>query len=127
MLTILDEEPAPASAPPGATFTLTASAAKKVSQLLVAEQAQKPVKALRVGVRGGGCSGLQYFMEFTDASEDGDHVFETGGVTYYVDDRSLAVLNGGSLDFASTLRESGFKWINPNEKKSCGCGESFSV
>jgi len=127
MLTILEEEPASVSAPPGAVFTLTERAAKKVGQLLEAENATKPVNALRVGVRGGGCSGMQYFMEFTNELEDGDHVFETAGVKYYVDDRSLAVLNGGSLDFASSLRESGFKWLNPNEKKSCGCGESFAV
>jgi iron-sulfur cluster assembly protein len=127
MLSILEDDPIDAGPPPDATFTLTERAAKKAQSLLEAEKQKKPVHALRVGVRGGGCSGLQYFMEFTDLIEEGDRVFEYFGLPVYIDPRSLVALNGGSLDFLSGLKESGFKWNNPNQKKSCGCGESFSV
>ncbi len=127
MLSILEDEEPAMSAPPGATFTLSERAAKKVSELLAVERTTRPVNALRVGVRGGGCSGYQYFMEFAATPEEGDRVFEQHGVTFYVDDKSLAALNGGGLDFSAGLRESGFKWLNPNQKKTCGCGESFSM
>jgi iron-sulfur cluster assembly protein len=110
-----------------ASFVLTESAAKQVAALLDAEAKTRPVRALRVGVKGGGCSGLSYFMEFTDAPEAKDRVFAHHGVEVYIDPKSLPYLKGTELDFSHALQSAGFKWNNPNMKKSCGCGESFSV
>ena len=110
-----------------ASFTLSETAAKQIGTLLAAEKKNRPVRALRVGVKGGGCSGLSYFMEFTDAPEPKDRVFEHHGVAVYIDSKSLQYLKGTELDFSHAVQSSGFKWNNPNEKKSCGCGESFSV
>jgi len=111
----------------GVPFALTENAAKQVAVLLGEEAKTRPVKALRVGVKGGGCSGLSYFMEFTDAPEAKDRIFEQHGVAVYIDPKSLAYLKGTELDFSHAVQSSGFKWNNPNMKKSCGCGESFSV
>jgi iron-sulfur cluster assembly protein len=113
--------------PTDANFTLTEKAAKQVQKLLAQEKTTKAVEALRVGVRGGGCSGLQYFMEFAGPPESSDHVLTQHGVTFYIDRKSARYLYGGELDFHSSIQSSGFKWKNPNEKKSCGCGESFGV
>ena len=110
-----------------AVFTLSERAARQVGKLLLEEQKTKPVQALRVGVRGGGCSGLQYFMEFTGAPEASDHVLTQHGVTFYIDRKSAQYLHACELDFSSGLQASGFKWKNPNEKKNCGCGESFAT
>lgn len=109
------------------TFKLTENAAKQVAVLLDAEAKTRPVKALRVGVKGGGCSGLSYFMEFTDAPEPKDRIYAYYGVEVYIDPKSLNYLKGTELDFSHAVQSSGFKWNNPNMKKSCGCGESFSV
>jgi iron-sulfur cluster assembly protein len=134
MLTILSDDDetfaqgSPESLPDGpAVFTLSEKAARQVSKLLLEEQKTKPVKALRVGVRGGGCSGLQYFMEFTGDPEASDHVLTQHGVTFYIDRKSAQHLHAAELDFSSGIQSSGFKWKNPNEKKSCGCGESFAT
>ena len=133
MLTILsDDDAAPSEGgdlggDDPAVFTLTERAAKQVTKLLAEEQKTKPVQALRIGVRGGGCSGLQYFMEMTGAPEQNDHVLVQHGVTFYIDKKSAKYLHACELDFSSSLQSAGFKWKNPNEKKSCGCGESFAV
>lgn len=134
MLKILSDDDFETSAPatvdegaPQAEFQLSERAAKQVGKLLVEEQKTKPVTALRVGVRGGGCSGLQYFMEFAATSEEADHVLVQHGVTLFIDRKSALYLRGAELDFSSGIQSSGFKWKNPNEKKSCGCGESFAV
>jgi iron-sulfur cluster assembly protein len=134
MLKILSDDDLGSEATPAivggaepADFRLTEKACKQVAKLLAEEQKTKAVQALRVGVRGGGCSGLQYFMEFTGAPEAADHVITQHGVTYYIDKKSAQYLRGGELDFHSSIQSSGFKWKNPNEKKSCGCGESFAV
>src|SRR5688572_1905235 len=112
----------------GPQFNLTESAALQVAKLLESEKAKKPdVVALRIGIRGGGCSGLSYFMEFAAAPEVKDKVFEQHGITYYIDPKSFLYLAGTELDFATSVRESGFQFRNPNQKKACGCGESFNV
>ncbi len=85
-----------------------------------------PEKGLRVKVIGGGCSGLQYRMDM-DAPRDGDKVFERDGAKVVVDRKSFLYLNGTELDFQDTLMSSGFMLRNPNVKRTCGCGQSFSV
>lgn len=81
---------------------------------------------LRVAVRGGGCSGLEYALDFANASRPGDTIFETGGLTVYVDMASASYLKGTVIDYATGLNGSGFKFNNPNAKRTCGCGSSFS-
>jgi len=104
---------------------LTALAAEKVKELL----AERSLEAhgLRLGVRGGGCSGNSYFMEFAEKAEAGDHAFESHGVKLFVDARSLMLLGGTEVDFVTGLMGSGFKFNNPNVRHSCACGESFTA
>lgn len=87
-----------------------------------------PGASLRVGIRGGGCSGFSYVIEFHDGPpRPKDRVFVYGDVTVLVDPKSLIYLNGTVLDWEQTLMKQGFKFVNPNEKTSCGCGHSFTV
>ena len=86
-----------------------------------------PTAALRLGVRGGGCSGVSYAIEFSDKIRDRDHVYDFDGLRVVVDPKSLLYLRGSVLDYEVQLMQHGFKFQNPNEKSSCGCGESFSV
>ena len=82
---------------------------------------------LRVGVKGGGCSGLSYNLTFESQSRTGDKVFEREDVKLFCDLKSYIYLNGTVLDFDSGLMGKGFVFMNPNAKKSCGCGSSFST
>src|SRR5260221_14391788 len=92
------------------------------------EKRGTPESYLRLGIKGGGCSGLSYVLRFEDDSpKDRDTVFEEHGVKVVVDKKSLVYLNGSTLDWEKTLLKQGFKFINPNEKSSCGCGHSFTV
>ena len=88
--------------------------------------ADKPEAGLRVKVVGGGCSGLQYRMEI-DSAKERDKIFERDGAKLIVDKKSFLYLNGSELDYAEELMASGFRLVNPNAKRSCGCGESFTV
>lgn len=106
-------------------LTLTPLAAGKVRELL--EERGTPALGLRLGVRGGGCSGNSYFMEFCETESPGDQVFESHGVRLIVDSKSLVLLGGTEVDFVSGLMGSGFKFNNPNVRHSCACGESFSA
>lgn len=82
---------------------------------------------LRVGVKGGGCSGLKYSLGFDGEQKEGDMVIEQEGIKLFVDGKSLFYLSGTELDFTDGLNGRGFVFNNPNAVKSCGCGESFSV
>ena len=86
-----------------------------------------PAAALRIGVRGGGCSGASYAIEFSDKIRDRDHQYDFDGLRVVVDPKSLVYLRGSVLDYEIQLMQHGFKFKNPNEKSACGCGESFSV
>lgn len=105
-------------------MTVTAAAARKACQ--IAEAEHKP-KRLRVGVRGGGCSGLSYFYEFDTTLRKGDVVWEVEGLECVSDPKSLTFLEGCSLDFDSHLLKGGFRFVNPLAKRSCSCGESFAL
>lgn len=92
------------------------------------EQRGTPESYLRLGIKGGGCSGFSYVLRFEDdPPRDRDVVFEEHGVKVVVDKKSLVYLNGSTLDWEKSLLKQGFKFINPNEKSSCGCGHSFTV
>jgi len=81
---------------------------------------------LRLGVQGGGCSGLSYVIRFETAPAERDRIFEYGEVRIFVDPKSFIYLNGMVLDYEATLMRQGFVFNNPNATKSCGCGSSFS-
>ena len=91
------------------------------------ERRGTPTVGLRLGVRGGGCSGVSYVIEFADKARGRDHVFEFEGLNIVVDPKSLIYLRGSVLDYEVKLMQHGFKFRNPNEKAGCGCGESFTV
>jgi iron-sulfur cluster assembly protein len=104
--------------------TLTLAAAQHVNRYL--QQRGKGV-GLRVGVRTTGCSGMAYKLEYVDEADIADQTFESHGIKVYVDAKSLSYINGTELDYAREGLSEGFKFNNPNEKASCGCGESFTV
>ena len=105
-------------------ITLSENAAAKIRNLLAAQQ--KEASGLRVKVVGGGCSGLQYKMDL-DVERPGDKVFGTEDAKLLVDRKSFLYLNGTELDYNEGLMQSGFSLHNPNVKRSCGCGASFTV
>ena len=82
---------------------------------------------IRVAVKGGGCSGLMYDLDFDNAKHENDQVFEDKGIKISVDKKSLLYLVGTVLDFSDGLNGKGFQFVNPNASRTCGCGESFSV
>jgi iron-sulfur cluster assembly protein len=87
-----------------------------------------PNAAIRLGVRGGGCSGFSYVIEFSDdPPRERDSVGSADGVTFYVDKKSLVFLNGSTLDYTKSLMFQGFRFLNPQEASKCGCGHSFTV
>jgi iron-sulfur cluster assembly protein len=104
--------------------SITDCAVEKIKQQLAAEKREG--QGLRVKVVGGGCSGLQNKLDF-DTSRTGDSVFEKDGAKVLVDMKSLLYLNGTELDYKEGLMQSGFVLQNPNVKRSCGCGVSFTV
>ena len=106
------------------SVTLTERAAKHVSTFIA--KRGKGV-GLRLGVRTSGCSGLAYKLEYADAVNPEDVLFESNGVKVLVDPKSLPYIDGTVLDFAREGLNEGFKFTNPNIKDECGCGESFNV
>jgi iron-sulfur cluster assembly protein len=108
------------------SITLTDKGAEKVQEFLAQQAAVADTAGLRVGVRGGGCSGFQYALAF-DEQRDGDHVFEEKGVRMLVDHQSLPYVQGSTIDFVDGLQGAGFKVDNPNVIAACGCGSSFRV
>jgi len=105
-------------------ISLSDNAAAKIRALLAAQQ--QAASGLRVKVVGGGCSGLQYKMDL-DVERPGDKVFGTDDAKLLVDRKSFLYLNGTELDYNEGLMQSGFSLRNPNVKRSCGCGASFTV
>jgi iron-sulfur cluster assembly protein len=104
--------------------TLTEAAANRVKTFL--DNRGKGI-GLRLGVKTTGCSGMAYVIEFADEIEESDSVFEDYDVKVIVDAKSLVYLDGTELDFAKEGLNEGFKFNNPNEKDTCGCGESFTI
>ncbi len=108
------------------TVTLTPRAAEEILRI----KAQNNIPAghgLRVGVKGGGCSGLSYVLGFDAEAKPTDKIFEMHGVTFYVDPKSLFYISGTILDFQDGLNGKGFVFNNPQATKTCGCGSSFSA
>jgi iron-sulfur cluster assembly protein len=107
-------------------ITITDKGAEKVREFLEAQPADVTMAGLRVGVRGGGCSGFQYQLAF-DEQRDGDVVFENRGLRLLVDGESLPYVRGSEIDYEESLQGAGFKVNNPNVVAACGCGSSFRV
>ena len=107
-----------------ADIALTSAAAARVA--MIAAKQNKPA-ILRLSVEGGGCSGFQYRFGLADAPEDGDLVVDTDGVRLIVDDVSLDLVRGASVDYVESLGGAAFKVTNPVAASGCGCGTSFSV
>ncbi|MCA1683435.1 MAG: iron-sulfur cluster assembly accessory protein [Actinobacteria bacterium] len=107
-------------------ITLTDKGAEKVREFLSSQTTITETAGLRVGVRGGGCSGFQYALAFDDQRDD-DSVFEDKGIRLLVDRPSLPYVEGSTIDFVEGLQGAGFKVANPNVIAACGCGSSFRV
>ena len=103
-------------------ISLTKFAASKILSLLES----KRETGIRAGGLGGGCSGFTYNLK-VDFEMDKDRVIESNGVKIFVDPKSYLYLMGTEIDYIDNLNQSGFKFVNPNAKRTCGCGESFSV
>jgi iron-sulfur cluster assembly protein len=118
---------APAPNAPASKSVIISDGAVEYAKKRLAQRGT-PDAAIRLGVRGGGCSGFSYVIEFSDdPPRDRDTVYEVGGVKFFVDKKSLVYLAGSLLDFEKTLVFQGFKFKNPQEASRCGCGHSFQV
>ncbi len=107
---------------------ITVSNAAKEHAIQLIKNENKPADTfIRVGVDGGGCSGLMYNLEFDNIMKEGDKAFEDNGIKIVVDKKSFLYLVGTELDYTGGLNGKGFTFKNPNASRTCGCGESFSV
>jgi iron-sulfur cluster assembly protein len=117
----------PSGAPKSPKIHLTERAAKKIRALLEKDGVSLDQGGLRVGVQGGGCSGLSYAMRLDTQARDRDKIFEEFGARLFVDPKSFLYLNGTTLEYEETLMRQGFVFQNPNAARSCGCGSSFTA
>jgi iron-sulfur cluster assembly accessory protein len=107
-----------------ATVEITPNAAKRIVQVM---NSRPEIQGLRLGVLGGGCSGLSYQIQFETQQRPTDNVFELDGAKVFVDPKSLEILKGMTLDYKADLMQQSFIIHNPNAKTTCGCGTSFSI
>ena len=107
-------------------ITISDKGAEKVREFLASQEADVSMAGLRVGVRGGGCSGFQYQLAF-DEQRENDAVFESHGLKLLVESESLPFVRGSTIDYEESLQGAGFKVNNPNVVAACGCGSSFRV
>jgi iron-sulfur cluster assembly protein len=135
MVTIGEQPPAVGQTTPLAStetpkvaqgLQLTEKAIKRVRAAMAKEGVSAEEGGLRLGVMGGGCSGLSYSIKFDTQPRERDRIYEFDGVRVFVDPKSFLYLHGMTLDYEETLMRQGFNFINPNSKHSCGCGSSFS-
>jgi len=117
------------NATPSATakgILVTDKAIAKIRSAMAKEQISPEQGGLRLGVQGGGCSGLSYNIRFDTQPRERDRIFLFSDVRVFVDPKSFIYLHGMTLDYQETLMQQGFVFVNPNSTKSCGCGSSFS-
>jgi iron-sulfur cluster assembly protein len=117
--------PASEAKPASRAVSISDGAVARLKALLL--ERNTPEAGLRIAVKGGGCSGLAYHMEWAESARERDKVFERDGVRVFVDPKSYLYLIGMELLYEETLLAAGFKLHNPNVKGTCGCGESFTV
>ena len=106
---------------------VTPSAVNRIRAILAKENISTQEGGLRLGVKGGGCSGLSYSISFDSHPRERDRIFTFDDVRVFIDPKSFVYLHGMTLDYEETLIRQGFNFINPNSTRSCGCGSSFSV
>jgi iron-sulfur cluster assembly protein len=126
MSTINIENPAEVPAPAATGIQVTEKAITRIRTALAKENISPAEGGLRLGVQGGGCSGLSYNIRFDTQPRERDRIFQFDDVRVFVDPKSFIYLHGMVLDYEETLMHQGFVFQNPNAKKSCGCGTSFS-
>ena len=109
-------------------ITISETALKHLKEIMKEEGISNDTHFLRVGVKGGGCSGLSYVMDFDDIKTENDELVEAGDdLKVLIEKKSLLYLIGTELQFSTGLNGKGFEWVNPNASRTCGCGESFSM
>jgi len=108
-------------------ITVTEKAIAKIRSAMAKEGISLEQGGLRLGVQGGGCSGLSYNIRFDTQPRERDRIFQFGDVRVFVDPKSFIYLHGMTLDYQETLLQQGFVFVNPQATKSCGCGTSFSA
>jgi iron-sulfur cluster assembly protein len=116
-----------APAPAEGGLQVTPNAVKRIRVILAKEGISLEEGGLRLGVKGGGCSGLSYSVGFDAQPRERDNIFEFDDVRVFIDPKSFVYLKGMTLDYEETLMRQGFNFLNPNSSRSCGCGSSFSV
>ena len=115
------------SSPNAKSVQVTERALERIRSAMEKEGISPEQGGLRLGVQGGGCSGLSYNIRFDTQPRDRDRVFTFAGVRVFVDPKSFIYLSGMILDYENTLMKQGFNFVNPNASRSCGCGSSFSA
>ena len=108
-------------------ITVTEKAIARIRSAMAKEGISPEQGGLRLGVQGGGCSGLSYNIRFDTQARERDRIFQFGDVRVFVDPKSFIYLHGMTLDYQETLLQQGFVFVNPQAAKSCGCGTSFSA
>ncbi|GAB5496307.1 MAG: iron-sulfur cluster insertion protein ErpA [Phycisphaera sp.] len=109
------------------SVTITEKAANEIKTIIEQQELDKDAVRLRLGVKGGGCSGFSYVLDLTETQKDTDEEFEMHGIKVICDPKSLLYLNGTTVDFKDELMGRGFVFNNPNASATCGCGSSFSA
>jgi len=112
---------------PATSVTLSETAAREIRNIIQQQELDAEKIRLRVGVKGGGCSGFSYLLDLTESQKPTDEQFEHHGIKIIVDPKSLLYLNGTTIDFKDEIMGRGFVFQNPNATSSCGCGSSFSA
>jgi iron-sulfur cluster assembly protein len=108
-------------------LSITERAAQQALQIMQENEIPADTAGVRLGVKSGGCSGLNYVLDIVEEPESRDRVFDVHGVRLFCDPKSYLYLNGTAVDYESSMTGGGFKFTNPNAKRSCGCGTSFAV
>ncbi|MDX2116092.1 MAG: iron-sulfur cluster insertion protein ErpA [Planctomycetota bacterium] len=108
-------------------ITLTETAAREIKTIIDQQELNPQTIRLRVGVKGGGCSGFSYLLDLTEAAKETDESFDQHGVKVVCDPKSYLYLNGTTIDFKDEIMGRGFVFQNPNASTTCGCGSSFSA
>ena len=127
MTTVNIENPVQAAPPPAKGIQVTDKALARIRAAMAKENISPTEGGLRLGVQGGGCSGLSYNIRFDSQPRERDRVFMFEDVRVFVDPKSFIYLHGMTLDYQETLMQQGFVFVNPQASKSCGCGTSFSA
>ncbi len=108
-------------------ISISETAAEQALKIMKENDLDAAASGIRLGVKSGGCSGLTYVLDIVEAPEANDRVFTLNGVRMFCDPKSYLYLNGTEVDYESSMTGGGFKFVNPNAKRSCGCGTSFAV